>query len=192
MSEATPAGESPTRLKKAVKPALKKAGSTRKKGDGSNGPEGSDRHLNWDEEVIAEHDLLRGTRMKIDEPNTPYHYDSGSETDGSKDGGGKQTPPSQQSPRSNKGGSGDICWNKLQNKLDSVAAVRDAQPSSPSSHHEEEGEEDLAAIEAKKAEMKKLEFQEHRKRHYNEMEMVRRFRAQQALEDEEDADDEEG
>lgn len=31
-------------------------------------------HVTWDEETIAEHDLLRGTRQKIDEPNTPYHY----------------------------------------------------------------------------------------------------------------------
>lgn len=31
-------------------------------------------HVTWDEETIAEHDLLRGTRQKIDEPNTPFHY----------------------------------------------------------------------------------------------------------------------
>lgn len=34
-------------------------------------------HVKWDEETIAEHDLLRGTRQKIDEPNTPYHYYAG-------------------------------------------------------------------------------------------------------------------
>lgn len=28
--------------------------------------------LTWDEECIAEHDLLRGTRQKIEEPNTPW------------------------------------------------------------------------------------------------------------------------
>lgn len=28
--------------------------------------------ITWDEEVIAEHDKLRGTRMKIDEPDTPF------------------------------------------------------------------------------------------------------------------------
>jgi len=31
-------------------------------------------HITWDEQTIAEHDLLRGTRMKIDEPKTPYEH----------------------------------------------------------------------------------------------------------------------
>ena len=31
--------------------------------------------ITWDEETIAEHDKLRGTRMKIDEPDTPYNYE---------------------------------------------------------------------------------------------------------------------
>ena len=31
--------------------------------------------ISWDEETIAEHDKLRGTRMKIEEPDTPYNYE---------------------------------------------------------------------------------------------------------------------
>ena len=31
-------------------------------------------HVQWDEETIAEHDKERGTRQKIDEPDTPYRY----------------------------------------------------------------------------------------------------------------------
>lgn len=42
--------------------------------DSSHGNEHSKPHVTWDEETIAEHDLLRGTRQKIEEPNTPYHY----------------------------------------------------------------------------------------------------------------------
>jgi len=34
---------------------------------------GSTRRVQWDEGTIAEHDKERGTRMKIDEPKTPYH-----------------------------------------------------------------------------------------------------------------------
>jgi hypothetical protein len=32
-------------------------------------------HVTWDEEQIAEHDKTRGTKMKIDEPKTPYVTD---------------------------------------------------------------------------------------------------------------------
>ncbi|ETW04136.1 hypothetical protein H310_04494 [Aphanomyces invadans] len=37
--------------------------------------------IKWDEETIALHDLDRGTRMKIEEPNTPYHYYATGEED---------------------------------------------------------------------------------------------------------------
>ncbi len=41
--------------------------------------------LQWDEKTIADHDLDRGTRMKIDEPKTPYNrsrsLDSGDAAD---------------------------------------------------------------------------------------------------------------
>ena len=38
-------------------------------------PDDSPKLLHWDEATIAEHDKLRGTRQKIDEPDTPYNYD---------------------------------------------------------------------------------------------------------------------
>lgn len=149
--------ESPSSEKKIVKPALKK----NKKSSGK-----PKKALKWDEEVIEEHDLLRGTRMKIDEPDTPYtHYDSGQESDGSYH---SQTQP--KSPINQKNA---LSWDTLQNKLDSVAAVRDAYPSSPSSHG---GEQSDTEEERKREEMRKLEFKDHRKRHYNEMELVRKFR----------------
>ena len=178
--------ESESSVPSAVKPALvsgKKKNKERKPKD-----------LKWDEKAIEEHDQLRGTRMKIEEPNTPYHnYDSGSETDGST--GRSKSPTDRQ----------QISWDHLQSKLDSVAAVREQYPSSPSSHG---GGADEAMTtgsgdpnEERRLEMKRLEFAEHRKRHYNEMEMVRKFRAEHpdsnddaaALlvdKDDDDADDE--
>ena len=105
-----------TSSKKKVKPALKKTekpASSREK----------QRHLKWDEAAIEEHDQLRGTRMKIDEPNTPYtHYDSGAESDDSR------------RPKSPAVQKDSISWDTLQTRLDSVAAVQEAYPSSPSSH----------------------------------------------------------
>ncbi len=38
-------------------------------------------HVSWDERIIAEHDELRGTRQKINEPSTPYHYCTGDDID---------------------------------------------------------------------------------------------------------------
>ena len=163
------------------------------------------RTLKWDEDKIKEHDQLRGTRMKIDEPNTPYaHYDSGSETDGS------FSSATQRSVRSiNSTGSGggnnetsqpQISWDALTNKLEAHAAVKDQvyPPSSPSvassSHNgggggggvsggtvttdddDDDDDEEQQKRDAQKVELKRLEFQELRKRHYNEMEVVRRFR----------------
>ncbi len=49
-----------------------------RKGSG-NGEHCAGAHVSWDERVIAEHDELRGTRQKINEPNTPYHYGTGDE-----------------------------------------------------------------------------------------------------------------
>ena len=34
------------------------------------------KRIKWDEEVIAEHDKERGSRQKIDEPPTPFAYES--------------------------------------------------------------------------------------------------------------------
>lgn len=39
------------------------------------------RVIKWDEETIAEHNKERGTRQKIDEPPTPYQYQSASESE---------------------------------------------------------------------------------------------------------------
>ena len=44
--------------------------------------------VKWDEEVIAEHDKLRGTRMKIEEPNTPYNHEKYDTSMGDEDGEG--------------------------------------------------------------------------------------------------------
>ena len=152
----------PSQGNPSVKPALKKDDMVNEK---------KDRHLKWDEKAIEEHDLLRGTRMKIDEPNTPYaQYDSGAESDSS-----RAKSPAQQRVT--------LSWDVLQTKLDSVAAVRLAYPSSPGSSHA--GDQSDVEEERRK-EMRRLEFKEHRKRHYNEMELVRKFQ----LENEDDDDDE--
>jgi len=44
------------------------------------GKEENTKRIKWDEEVIAEHDKERGTRQKIDEPPTPFAYESDRES----------------------------------------------------------------------------------------------------------------
>jgi protein phosphatase inhibitor 2 len=158
--------DSPT---KEVKPVLKR---------GRQG-KSSDKHLKWDEAAIDEHNELRGTRMNIDEPKTPYvYYDSGAESDDSR---------RMKSPGKEKA---TLSWDNLQNRLDSVAAVREQYPSSPSDHNVDTDSSDVE--DATKKEMRRLEFQEHRKRHYNEFELVKKYRAQNQ-EDEQNGDgDDEG
>jgi len=165
-----------------VKPALKKDNSKTKRNSSNNSPDSNnssasnkkkqhDKHLKWDEQAIEEHDQLRGTRMKIDEPNTPYtHYDSGAESDDSR----RPKSPAHQKQA--------LSWDTLQTRLDSVAAVREQYPPSDSPL----GEGEPSDEEERKKEMRKLEFKEHRKRHYNEFELVKRFRQEHA-EDDDDA-----
>ena len=57
---------------------------------------------------------------------------------------------------------------------------RETYPSSPSASSCQADDEH--PMDDRKKEMRKLEFKEHRKRHYNEMELVRRFR-EGAMED---------
>jgi protein phosphatase inhibitor 2 len=161
-----------------VKPALSNDGKKKsKQGRKKKG----DVHLKWDEDKIKEHDQLRGTRMKIDEPNTPYHqYDSGSETDGSIHSAKHVNRAYAEKT--------NISWDTLQTKLEAHAAVREAAMGSPSSSRvsdtyrsDGEGEEGAAtAASAADFELRQLEFKEHRKRHYNEMELVRKYRQEHA------------
>jgi protein phosphatase inhibitor 2 len=194
----------------SVKPVLIKHGrtgtstSTGKTNNNSSGKsKKQSKHLKWDEQAIEEHDLLRGTRMKIDEPNTPYTYysDSGAESDDSKRQSSQKSPANQKNT---------ISWDSLQNRLDSVANVQQQQaaaaqqmqlqqpyPSSPASSFGGGGggaEMDNASesgdpLDERKTEMRKLEFQDHRKRHYNEFQMIQKFRHEHPDDEDNDNDD---
>ena len=94
-------------------------------------PTKTTRGIVWDEETIREHDKERGTRQRIDEPPTPYRYQSGGSvcSDSGESGDGEHsegersmtstTPPSRSSVVG--GSTGDnramIDWSTLHAKL---------------------------------------------------------------------------
>eukprot|EP00979_Chaetoceros_neogracilis_P013858 scaffold4124_cov267-Chaetoceros_neogracile.AAC.42 len=134
--------------------------------------------LTWDEHAIEEHDQLRGTRMKIDEPDTPFAYEHHSDSEASvgshhsKDAKGKH-----------------LNWSHLENKLGAVAAVRATLPPSPSMSSQggnSSGPDSDFELDGKRKKTKAKEFEMHRKAHYNEMEAVRNWRAEHTNDDDDD------
>lgn len=135
--------------------------------------------LTWDEHAIEEHDLLRGTRMKIDEPNTPFSYYEQHSDDES----AKTPPPREDGDDPNNPNNLAMNWDRLETKLDAVAAARDLYPSSPSGSSlggvsaDSDGDGSGKGTKSKRALRKETEFKMLRKKHYNEMEAVKSWRA---------------
>ena len=134
--------------------------------------------VEWDEEVIAEHDLERGTRMTIDEPPTPYaHYSEASDDESN----------NIQAPESSKQAvqlSDE--WDELKIKLNKVAELKDKHGDDGHLHHTPPPTPELRQ---KQSEV----FSKKVKAHYNEIEALKRFRAlhPNGLDDDDDEDDEE-
>ncbi|GMF58584.1 unnamed protein product [Phytophthora fragariaefolia] len=142
-------------------------------------------HVTWDEETIALHDLDRGTRMKIDEPNTPYHYYADGEEGGvsparSLSGQEAQAP---------------IQWDELQSKLQDVKDKKKSEWDSSDDERSSVSSASGVNFGARDAEGKKLvkdpNFAEKRKMHYNEFERVRAWKMQHAADDDDEEGDEE-
>ncbi|EEY56100.1 uncharacterized protein PITG_08876 [Phytophthora infestans T30-4] len=141
-----------------------------------------DAHVTWDEETIALHNLDRGTRMKIDEPNTPYHYYAEG------DGVGAVSPARSLSGRE---AQPPIQWEELQSKLQGVKDNKKSEwDSDEESSSSTSGAQQFAARDAEGKKIQKdPDFSEKRKMHYNEFERVRAWKMQHA--DEDDDEDEE-
>ena len=135
--------------------------------------------------------------LQIEEPKTPFsHYDHEHHSDD--DSAKHPRSPPAEDQGAHHGERSSIDEGMLGRKLASVAAVREFYPSSPSASSRDGGGACSDEEEAKKHRQHEREFGMHRKHHYNEMEMLRRFREQHpgglldGEDDDEDDEDESG
>lgn len=109
----------------------------------------------WDEPTIAEHDKERGTRQKIDEPPTPFRYDS-SDRDG--EGGDRGSFTSGGAAE----GVMDTSWETIQAKLQYEKSLE-----------EQVGKE---APDSPPQDSEKSAFKSKRAAHYNEFKVIQAMR----------------
>lgn len=82
-------------------------------------------------------------------------------------------------------------WDDVSSKLQAVADKRDACPQSPATSIRSNASEEMDEEARKKKDEHDKKFKNMRKKHYNEAEMMRRWRDQHANDpDDEDEDDE--
>jgi len=142
--------------------------------------------------------------LQIDEPDTPYtNYEHHSDDDASNSSGIHPRSPDENHP-SNQGAAGHALlaanWDDVSSKLQAVAAKRDAAPLSPAPSRDSNignsDDEDNGGMgdgewrgKDEGASARERKFKDMRKKHYNEAEAMRRWRAEHA--DDDDDDDEE-
>lgn len=143
--------------------------------------------MTWDEHAIEEHDLLRGTRMKIEEPDTPYtHYDNPSDEESNSSGLHPRSPDENHPEHA--ADSLAAKWNDVSSKLQAVADKRNACPLSPAPSRDSNMSDTDEEPKKQKDEQEK-KFKDMRKKHYNEAEMMKRWRAQHATDDDDSDED---
>jgi len=160
--------------------------------------------LTWDEDAIEEHDLLRGTRMKIDEPDTPFNYCDHHPSDDDTSVARSVSSATNDNNSNNNNNNLADNWNRLERSIAAVAAIRGRSHSpsgsmSSSHNYTSDSSHDGKSLSSagsggprlakERIKMKEVEFKMNRKAHYNEMDELRRWKMEHG--DDDDDDDEE-
>jgi len=136
-------------------------------------------HLVWDEGNLEETSKDRGTRMKIDEPDTPYHYDYSISDESEEDDKPVSASKEPNLPAHTTASVVSEKWQELSSKLETAQKMQEQGIELVVNPEEEENR-------------KKQDFLARRKAHYNEGKKWRETKNKQkkAIARDEDEEDE--
>jgi len=146
-------------------------------------------HVTWDEATIAEHDKDRGTRMVIDEPDTPFVRSPPNEGESCSSSCSLPTGTRFHMPAEE---DEEVEGRKLSSSSQDIMKSDQGGASASKTSPLRESDVGLRLEQWLQDPRKENNFAKMRKQHYNEFEMIKRMKAEgMSLDDEDDEDEDE-
>lgn len=130
----------------------------------------SPRNVTWDEEAIAEHDLERGTRMKIDEPDTPWERSPQAVSDDEEAPGPSSSMMPTEAPEAAAAAPSPADLGALASRLEDLVSSGAFQRGNSAGSEEGRSSRPSISFPEDAAEQRSSSdnFKDHRAKHYNE------------------------